>query len=75
MSTVLDQARAVMEGEKLKELPLEINIQDRAILQELAREVQEIAQWEIQTEKKRLWHALNSLHPIRPVIFCDPENG
>ncbi|MGQ9472783.1 MAG: hypothetical protein ACUVRN_01850, partial [Candidatus Caldatribacteriaceae bacterium] len=75
MSTVLDQARAVMEGEKLKELPLEINTQDRAILQEVAREIQEIAQWEIQTEKKRLWYALNSLHPIRPVVFCDPENG
>ncbi|MGC8778033.1 MAG: hypothetical protein ACP5Q4_05080 [Candidatus Caldatribacteriaceae bacterium] len=75
MSTVTEQARAIMEGEKLKELSLEINQRDRGILQELAREVREIAAQEIQEKKRKLWYALNALKPIRPVVFCDPENG
>jgi len=75
MSSVTDQARAVMEGEKLKELPLEVNGRDRKILQELAQEVREIAAQEVQEEKRKLWYALNALKPIRPIVFCDPENG
>jgi hypothetical protein len=75
MGSVTDQARAVMEGEKLKELPLEVNGRDRKILQELAQEVREIAVQEVQEEKRKLWYALNALKPIRPIVFCDPENG
>jgi len=75
MGSVTDQARAVMEGEKLKELPLEVNGRDRKILQELAQEVWEIAVQEVQEEKRKLWYALNALKPIRPIVFCDPENG
>lgn len=75
MSTVTDQARAVMEGEKLRELPLDIGEKDRMVLRKLAQEVREIAEQEIQEEKRKLWYALNSLQPIRPVVFCDPENG
>jgi hypothetical protein len=45
--------------------------QDRAILRELAKQVAEIAVLPVQEEKKRLWRALNSLKPERPMVLID----
>ena len=45
------------------------------ILRELAHRVAELASRDIEREKRELWYAHNSLHNVRPMIFCDPENG
>jgi hypothetical protein len=44
---------------------------DRAVLRELAKRVAEIAALPVQEEKKRLWRALNSLKPERPMVLLD----
>ncbi|MDR2747387.1 MAG: hypothetical protein LBB77_08075, partial [Treponema sp.] len=44
---------------------------DRTILRELASKVAEIAALPVQEEKKRLWRALNSLKPERPMVLID----
>jgi hypothetical protein len=44
---------------------------DRSILRELASRVAEIAALPVQEEKKRLWRALNSLKPERPMVLID----
>ena len=44
---------------------------DREILRELARRVAEIAGLPVQDEKRRLWRALNSLKPERPMVTID----
>lgn len=48
---------------------------DSQVLKRLAARVAEIAALDEQQEKKKLWFANNALKPIRPVVFCDPENG
>lgn len=48
---------------------------DRLILRDAAKKVAELAQRPIEAEKKRLWYHHNSLHPERPMVVCDPENG
>lgn len=45
--------------------------QDYRVLQELGRQVAEIAALPIQQEKKDLWTANNDLHPIRPMVYID----
>ncbi len=54
---------------------LDINAQDRNILRDLAKKVNELASRPIEEENRKLWYKLNALEPTRPVIFCDPENG
>ena len=44
---------------------------DREILRSLAKQVAEIAALPIQDEKRRLWRALNGLHPERPMVIID----
>ncbi|MDR0450288.1 MAG: hypothetical protein LBH26_03390 [Treponema sp.] len=44
---------------------------DRAILRELAKQVAEIASLPVQDEKRRLWRALNSLKPERPMVLIN----
>jgi hypothetical protein len=44
---------------------------DKAILQELAKQVAEIAADPGMEETKRLWKKLNSLHPDRPMVIAD----
>jgi hypothetical protein len=44
---------------------------DRTILRELAKQAAEIAALPVQEEKKRLWRALNSLKPERPMVLID----
>jgi len=48
---------------------------DADVLRTLAKRVAQVAALEEQKEKRKLWYALNSLKPIRPLVFCDPENG
>jgi len=48
---------------------------DRSILKDLAGQVAELASRPIEEEKKELWTRLNDLEPVRPLVFCDPENG
>ena len=52
-----------------------ISTQDRDVLRELASQVAELASRPLETEKMNLWHAHNALKPVRPLVFCDPENG
>lgn len=52
-----------------------ISDEDKAILRETAKKVAEYANRPIEEEKKKLWYAHNDLKPVRPLIFCDPENG
>jgi hypothetical protein len=44
---------------------------DRVLLRELANRVAEIASLPVQDEKRRLWRALNSLKPERPMVLID----
>jgi len=46
-----------------------------SLLRELAREVAELSARPVEEEKKKNWTSLNDLTCIRPLIFCDPENG
>ena len=41
----------------------------------LAENVAILAARPIEGEKRKLWEKHNSLQGIRPLIFCDPENG
>jgi len=52
-----------------------IQKQDREILRGLAGKVSELAARPLESEKRKLWHAHNDLKPVRPLIFCNPENG
>ena len=46
-----------------------------ALLRRLAVRVAELAAQPCQAEKRDLWRRHNRLEPVRPVIFCDPENS
>lgn len=46
-----------------------------SVLRELAKETAELAARPVETEKAGLWIKLNDLEPVRPLVFCDPENG
>lgn len=54
---------------------LEMAERDKQVLRRLAEKVAALAADPLMTEKRELWRKLNSLEKIRPVIFCDPENG
>lgn len=49
--------------------------QDRSLLRELAKRKAALAARPCEQEKARLWTASNDLHPVRPMVFIDPENG
>lgn len=48
---------------------------EKSILRELAKQVAELAAHPREEVKKSLWLKLNDLQPVRPLVFCDPENG
>ena len=52
-----------------------MSTEDRQVLRKLAERVAAIAASPEMAEKRELWRKLNSLEKIRPVIFCEPENG
>ena len=52
-----------------------VSKKDKKILQSLAEKVSKLAERDVEKEKRQLWYSHNSLKQIRPVVFCDPENG
>lgn len=52
-----------------------VSNRDREILRRLAAKVAELAARPIEEEKKKLWYKHNDLETVRPLVFCDPENG
>lgn len=54
---------------------LEASIIERETLRSLASKLKEQSVKPSEQEKIKLWTAHNDLKPVRPLIFCDPENG
>lgn len=52
-----------------------ISRKDKNILRRLATKVACLSNRPIEEEKRKLWYEHNSLKPVRPLVFCDPENG
>jgi hypothetical protein len=50
-------------------------VRDREILRELARRVAEIAELEVQAERRELWRRHNSLKAVRPMLLVFPEGS
>lgn len=57
------------------ELPGSISPDERTILRNLARQVAQLAARPEEQEKAKRWTAMNDLEKVRPLVFCDPENG
>lgn len=74
-STGLDQTAAgkIYTGFVFEDV--HISPADRDILVGLAEKVARIASTGEMAGTRDLWTRLNDLKPVRPVIFCDPENG
>ncbi len=54
---------------------LTISEKDRVVLRTLAEIVATLASRSSENDRKNLWYSLNALEEVRPVVFCDPENG
>jgi len=54
---------------------LNYSLREKEILRKLAKKVADLASMPCEDEKKKLWLKLNDLQPVRPLVFCDPENG
>jgi len=52
-----------------------ISRKDKDVLRKLAGRVAEIADRPAEEGKRKLWISHNSLKTVRPLVFCDPENG
>jgi hypothetical protein len=74
-STGLDQSAAGKMFTGFVPGDLFITPEDRAVLRRLAERVAGIAASPGMADTRRLWTRLNRLQPVRPVVFCDPENG
>ena len=74
-STGLDQTAAGRITTGFTPECLHAQKRDREILAVLAEKVAEIAASPEMEETRQLWKGLNRLQKVRPVIFCDPENG
>lgn len=61
-----------MEPPKYRGFPLP---SERQVLRRLAEQVAGIAAQPVQAERAALWQAMNSLHPARPLVLADPQNG
>lgn len=48
---------------------------EKQLLRSLAGIVSELAARPIEAEKRILWTKHNDLESVRPLVFCDPENG
>ncbi len=74
-STGIDQTAsgAIETGFVLKDMT--ISDSDAEVLRPLAEKVAQIASCERMKEIRQAWKATNDLRPVRPVFFCDPENG
>ncbi len=74
-STGMEQtaSQSIVTGFVLEDMV--ISDSDGEILRRLAEKVAQIACSERMGEVHRAWKAHNDLKPLRPVFFCDPENG
>jgi hypothetical protein len=54
---------------------LTITPKERDVLRTLAGRVAELADRPIEKAKRLLWFKHNALEKVRPLLFCDPENG
>jgi hypothetical protein len=60
---------------RLNRADLAFSEADRGLLRSLAGQVAELAARPIEDEKRDLWYRHNALESVRPVIFCEPEDG
>jgi len=74
-STGLDQSALRKMETGFTRDDLTISNDDREVLRSLASEIAEIASRTEMAEIRELWKRHNMLERIRPVVFCDPENG
>jgi hypothetical protein len=74
-STGLDQTAAGKITTGFTPRDLRISDHDEGVLKRLAEEVASIAAGDRMALVRDLWNRHNMLEPVRPVIFCDPENG
>ncbi len=72
---ISDQTVAGLVAQPSDVYDLTITPPERAVLRALAGAVGELATLPIEAEKARLWTCHNDLHPERPMVFIDPENG
>lgn len=72
---ISDQTVAGLVAQPSDVYDLTITPPERAVLRALAGAVGELAALPIEAEKARLWTRHNDLHPERPMVFIDPENG
>jgi hypothetical protein len=74
-STGIEQTAsgAIETGFVLKDMV--ISDSDAEILRPLAEKVAVISSSDRMKGLIKAWKALNALKPVRPVFFCDPENG
>ena len=70
-----EQTAAALSNLRGTDGTLEVSPREKGILRDLAAKVAELAARPVEEEKKRLWTLHNDLHPTRPLVFCDPENG
>ena len=68
--TILGQCTSKNE---VKDLNFSEN--EKQVLRKLAGEVSELAARPLEGEKRILWTEHNDLKSVRPLVFCDPENG
>ena len=74
-STGLDQTAAGRIQTGFTPDDLSIAPEDRDVLRRLAERVAGIAASSSMAQTRRLWTQLNGLQNVRPLVFCDPENG
>ncbi|HSV32472.1 MAG TPA: hypothetical protein VLH40_10745 [Atribacteraceae bacterium] len=70
-----DQTAFGLSVRSLDPADLTITAEERTTLRRLAARLAELAGRPEQDEKRKLWYALNALEAVRPIVFCDPENG
>ena len=68
-----DQPGNVLQDTHVHDLT--ITPAERDILRRLAGRVAELSARPVEREKRSLWTKHNDLVPVRPLVFCDPENG
>jgi hypothetical protein len=73
--TSSDQTVAGRFKSKTSTQNIVISQEEKRILQELARKVAERAARPQEKEKAEMWYKHNALEEVRPLVFCDPENG
>ena len=74
-STGLDQTAAGKITTGLTPEDILLAPADREVLRALAERVARIAASPRMGEVRTLWRQVNRLEKVRPLVFCDPENG